>query len=67
MQNLAHLLLTHELGGSRDIDSLTVAMERACDTLRRHLTKLMGVDGFTLTDKDAAFAKLREICRDAGQ
>jgi hypothetical protein len=22
-----------------------------------------GVDGFTLTDKDAAFAKLREICR----
>ena len=22
-----------------------------------------GVDGFTLTDKDAAFAKLREVCR----
>jgi len=22
-----------------------------------------GVDGFTLTDKDAAFSKLREICR----
>ena len=22
-----------------------------------------GVDGFTLTDRDAAFAKLREICR----
>ena len=24
-------------------------------------------DGFTVTDKDAAFAKLREIYRDAGQ
>ena len=26
-------------------------------------SEALGVDGFTLTDKDAAFAKLREICR----
>ena len=30
---------------------------------REVCTAAWGVDGFTLTDKDAAFAKLREICR----
>jgi hypothetical protein len=25
-------------------------------------SRVWGVDGFTLTDKDAAFAKLREVC-----
>jgi hypothetical protein len=48
MQNLAHLLLTHTTGGSSDIDSLADAMERASNTLRLHLGKLMGIDGFSL-------------------
>jgi hypothetical protein len=26
-------------------------------------SRAWGVDGFTLTDKDAAFAKLREVCK----
>jgi hypothetical protein len=26
-------------------------------------SRAWGVDGFTLTDRDAAFAKLREVCR----
>lgn len=48
MQNLAHLLLRHEWNDSPDAATLSDAMERACDKLRRHLVKLMGPDGFTL-------------------
>lgn len=47
-QNLAQLLLTHEAGGDQDLETLAAATERACDTLRLHLARLMGLDGFTL-------------------
>jgi hypothetical protein len=48
MQNLAYLLLTHTAGGDPDINSPADAMEQTTNTLRLHLGKLMGVDGFSL-------------------
>ena len=48
VQKLAQHLLIHEAGVSRDSASLADAMERACDKLRQHLSKLMGLDGFML-------------------
>ncbi len=48
LQNLAPLLLAHEAGGDGEPELLADAMERACERLRLHLGKLMGMDGFTL-------------------
>ena len=44
LKPLAQLLLTHEAEAERPSD----ALERVCATLRLHLAKLMGLDGFTL-------------------
>jgi hypothetical protein len=46
VQQLARRLLTYEAGASPGMEGPAVAAEQACETLRLHLSKLVGQAGF---------------------